>query len=146
MAEASRGGSIVGTIPLCIQSDIVSLPGCSGLDLALLQNPVIGPFLVHWKGGTFLGPKDRDQIGVGTKELFRQWERLKEKDYVLYRCIYAPGGCKVVFQLVLPQCLQQKVLSSLHENHGHQVMECTLHLEQSHCYWLCMAKDIEVVF
>ncbi len=86
LAEASRGGSIVGTIPLCIQSDIVSLPGCSGLDLALLQNPVIGPFLVHWKGGTFLGPKDRDKIGVGTKELFRQWERLKEK--IMY-CIAA---------------------------------------------------------
>ncbi len=72
MAEASREGSIVGTIPLCIQSDIVSLPGCSGLDLALLQkqDPVIGPFLVHWKGGTFPGPKDRAKIGVGTKELF----------------------------------------------------------------------------
>lgn len=53
LAEAPRGGSIVGSIPLCVQSDIVTLPGCSGVDLALLQkqDPVIGPFLVHWKEG-----------------------------------------------------------------------------------------------
>ncbi len=145
LPEASRGGSIVGSIPLCVQSDIVTLPGCSGVDLALLQkqDPVIGPFLVHWKEGQFPGPKDRAKFGVGTKELVRQWERLKEKDAVLYRCIYAPDWGKEIFQLVLPQCLQRNVLSSLHDNHGHQGVERTLHLVRSRCYWPCMAKDIE---
>ncbi len=145
LPEASRGGSIVGSIPLCVQSDIVTLPGCSGVDLALLQkqDPVIGPFLVHWKEGQFPGPKDQAKFGVGTKELVRQWERLKEKDAVLYRCIFAPDGGKEIFQLVLPQCLQRNVLSSLHDNHGHQGVERTLHLVRSRCYWPCMAKDIE---
>lgn len=60
LVEASRGGSTVGSIPLCVQSETITLPGCSEVDLALLQkqDPVIGPFLIHWKEGKFLGPKD----------------------------------------------------------------------------------------
>lgn len=53
---------------------------------------------------------------------------------MLYRCIYAPDGGKEVFQLVLPQCLQQNVLSSLHDNHGHQGVERTLQLVIGHVW------------
>lgn len=130
---------------LCIQSDISVLPGCSKENLATLQeqDPVIGPFLEYWRKATPPGSRERERFGPGTKELARQWGRLREEEKVLYRSFNSPDGGRETYQPVLPQCLQKDVLTHLHDNHGHQGVERTLQLVRSRCYWPNMYRDVE---
>lgn len=60
-----------------------------------------------------------------------------------YRLIQALGSGPEVFQLLLPQCLQEEVLRSVHDNQGHQGTERILHLLRSRCFWPKMAQDVE---
>lgn len=59
--------------------------------------------------------------------LLKQWLLLQEKDGLLYRVIEDDhvGTCQ---QLLLPQCLKEKVLKSVHDQMGHQGIERTLSL------------------
>ncbi|KAI4905570.1 hypothetical protein NFI96_009239, partial [Prochilodus magdalenae] len=52
--------------------------------------------------------------------LLRQWDRLVEKNGLLYRRIWWPDGHEEVLQLVLPALLKEDVLRQLHQEHGHQ--------------------------
>lgn len=72
-----------------IQMEKSALPGCSQVDLVALQkqDPVIGPFLRHWKVGRAPEPKERNILSKGTKELIHQWGQIKESDSVVYRRI-----------------------------------------------------------
>ncbi|XP_028298451.1 uncharacterized protein LOC114460741 [Gouania willdenowi] len=128
-----------------IQSDISVLPGCSKESLAKLQeqDPVIGPFLACWRKARPPDPRERERFSKGTRELARQWGRLKEDGKVLYRSFSSPDGGRANYQLVLPQCLMENVLTQLHDNHGHQGVERTLQLVHSRCYWPNMYKDVE---
>lgn len=125
--------------------EVAVLPGCSRADLIVLQkkDPVIGPFLKFWREKKLPGPTEREGLGEGSKELARQWGRLEEKGSILYRRIYAPDGGRESCQLLLPQCLQKNVLSSVHDDHGHQGVERTLQLLRSRCYWPKMSRDVE---
>ena len=46
-------------------------------------------------------------------------------------------------QLVFPQTLKEKILTSLHDDMGHQGFERTLHLIRDRCYWPSMNSDVE---
>ena len=70
-------------------------------------------------------PEERGQLLVKCKELAWKRERLVERG-VLYRLTYPPGGGSEIFQLVLPQRLQEDVLRNIHDGHGHQGRERTL--------------------
>uniref|UniRef100_A0A8C6SV87 Gypsy retrotransposon integrase-like protein 1 n=1 Tax=Neogobius melanostomus TaxID=47308 RepID=A0A8C6SV87_9GOBI len=54
-----------------------------------------------------------------------------------------PQSGREVQQLVLPQCLQERVLRSLHDEHGHQGVERTVQLVRSRYYWPNMYNDVE---
>lgn len=128
-----------------VQAEISVLPGCSFSDLCRLQkqDPVIGPFLKYWEVARLPDSKERDGLGKGSRELVRQWGRMKQRESVLYRCTHTPDGGREVDQLVLPQCLQSRVLRLLHDEHGHQGVERTLQLVRSRYYWPHMYVDIE---
>lgn len=79
----------------------------------------------------------------GVKKLVQQWARIKSRDGILYRQIQIPGEGQVLFQLLLPQCLQSEVLKSLHDDHGHQGIERTKSLVRQKCFWPFMGNDIE---
>lgn len=49
----------------------------------------------------------------------------------------------MVHQLLLPKVLQTEVLTSLHDNHGHQGAERTTALVRERCYWPNMHADID---
>ena len=130
---------------MCTQADISVLPGCSKENIATLQEqyPVIGPFLACWRRASPPNSKERERFGQGTKELARQWGRLREEEKVLYCRFNSPDGGKETCQIVLPQCLPKDVVTQLHDNHGHQGVERTLQLVRSHCYWPNMYRDVE---
>lgn len=124
---------------------VTAMPGFSRQELSSLQNrdPTVGPVWKYWREGRMPGPKEREKLSMDTKELVRQWGRLVEKEGVLYRTIYPPGGGEEVFQLLLPQCLRERVLQSVHDDHGHQGVDRTLQLTRHRSYWPGMSKDVE---
>ena len=46
-------------------------------------------------------------------------------------------------QLVLPQWYHRKILTALHDNMGHQGMDCTIELLKERVYWPSMVKDAQ---
>lgn len=62
---------------------------------------------------------------------------------MLYCRIFRPNGGEECFQLVLPSVLKEKVLTQLHQDHGHQGIERTTELVRQRCYWPGMSADIK---
>ena len=124
---------------------IEALPTRQKADLKALQasDPVIGPFLHYWRSGRMPSKEERSKAGVEFRHLVGQWAKIREKEQVLYRRIIQPGEGREVLQLVLPLCLREEVLNSLHDNHGHQGAERTTSLVRERCYWPRMWHDIE---
>ena len=56
-----------------------------------------------------------------------------DEDGVLYRVVHRHG--REIRQLVLPSVLKNRVLSSLHDECGHQGVERTFELVRSRCFW-----------
>ena len=114
-------------------------------DLQALQatDPVIKPFLTYWRRGRPPNKVERTRESDQVLELARQWRRIREKDNVLYREVQMPPGRKAVHQLLLPKALHTEVLTSLHDNHGHQGAERTTALVRERCYWPKMRLDID---
>lgn len=86
--------------------------------------------------------QERQTLPLPVRSLLKQWPRLKEKDELLYREIEDAhlGKCH---QLLLPACLKEKVLSSVHDQMGHQGIERTLGLLRQRCFWGGMHEDVE---
>ena len=125
--------------------EVVALPGRTPQDLRLLQqsDPVIGPVQKYYQEGQQPGAGERELLSRSSRALLRQWDRLTEQEGVLYRVIHTPGGGPETVQLLLPQCLQEEVLRSIHDGQGHQGTERTLQLLRSRCFWPSMTKDTE---
>eukprot|EP00064_Thunnus_orientalis_P024519 superscaffoldBa00010639_g24814 len=66
------------------------------------------------------------------------WDHLVEKDGVLYHQVFRPDGAEAVLQLLLPA----KVLTQVHQEHGHQGVERTLELLWPQCYWPGMSSEV----
>ncbi|KAL2095549.1 hypothetical protein ACEWY4_007697 [Coilia grayii] len=71
------------------------------------------------------------------------WDRLVEREGLMYCLIQASGNGPEVLQLLLPQCLQEEVLRSVHDDQGHQKVERTLQLLRARSFWPNMARDVE---
>jgi len=72
--------------------------------------------------------------------LLGEWKRITEEDGILYRVVQVNG--QEIKQLILPGSLKSKVLSSVHDDLGHQAVEKTTVLTRSRCYWPGMASEI----
>ncbi|KAL7851957.1 hypothetical protein SRHO_G00177420 [Serrasalmus rhombeus] len=135
-----QGGATKVTV-----STVDAVPLRPKADLQRLQSadPVIGPFLQYWQRHEPPTAVERTQESKEVLELVRQWSKLRECDGVLYRLTRTPDGVEECWQLVLPECLQNEVLTALHDNHGHQGAERTASLVRRRCFWPHMWKKIE---
>ena len=77
------------------------------------------------------------------RELMSQWNRLQEREGVLYRAVYLPPSRNITHQLLVPMALRSEVLEQLHDKHGHQGSERTLALIQQRGYWPKMRASID---
>lgn len=123
----------IGVLPSRPTSELITLQG---------SDPVLRDFLLYWKQGK---PPSKEQKGTLTADvqcLLRQWDRILESNGLLYRKVTAPHG-EPYLQLLLPVCLRQEVLNSLHDQHGHQGVRRTTDLVRQRCYWPGMGAEIE---
>lgn len=73
--------------------------------------------------------------------LLRELNRLELHNEILYRARQEDGNKH--YQLVLPEDLQDFMLTSLHDDMGHMGIECTLDLVRARFYWPRMSSDVE---
>lgn len=111
-----------------VQSPIVALPEYTPADLCVLQqaDPVIKEALVFWWRGNRPNGEEQKAVSQPALALLHQWDRLMERDGVLYRQAFRPDGLEAVCQLILPASLREEVLTKVHQDHGHQGVERTL--------------------
>ena len=74
--------------------------------------------------------------------LLKQWDRITDRDGVLYRRITMPNGDNEQ-RLLLPECLRETVLTGLHNDAGHQALERTEALIRARCYWPRMSSYLD---
>ena len=74
-------------------------------------------------------------------KLALQWDRLILKQGVLHR-LYIFNEIEY-HQLVLPQQYHRKILTALHNNMGHQGIDCTIDLLRERVYWPSIVKDVQ---
>lgn len=89
-----------------------------------------------YSGGEMIAPQDGFV-------LLKQWEPLVEKEGVLHHRVHCPDEKEEILQLILPSVLKQDILTQLHQEHGHQDVECTMELVRQCCFWLGMISDIK---
>ncbi|KAL2085064.1 hypothetical protein ACEWY4_020582 [Coilia grayii] len=125
--------------------EVTALPGRTPQDLQYLQeaDPVIGPICRYHQKGEWPCAGERELLPQASRVLLREWDRLVEREGLMYRLIQASSNGPEVLQLLLPQCLQEEVLRSVHDDQGHQKVERTLQLLQARCFWPNMARDVE---
>ena len=126
------------------QLQIGALPSRTTAELVTLQSadPVLKVFLPFWRAGRPPSKDQRSQLPEDVRCLLRQWDRLMEKDGLLYRQISAPQG-GLLTQFLLPACLHQELFNCIHDQHGHQGVRRTTDLARQRCYWPGMGTDIE---
>ncbi|XP_073710120.1 retrovirus-related Pol polyprotein from transposon 412 [Misgurnus anguillicaudatus] len=130
--------------PLVTQAMVTTLPSHSVTDLSTLQaeDPVIGKILGLWRTGKRPAYSERQLLSKAALILLRQWDRLVERQGLLYRRMLRSDGGEEILQLVLPAALQREVLTGLHQDHGHQGVERTTELVRQRCYWPGMSADV----
>ncbi|KAI3358861.1 hypothetical protein L3Q82_015251 [Scortum barcoo] len=127
------------------QSLVSILPSHSAFDLSSLQenDPLLRDVLVFWQRKAPPTSVERQQLPRPVMAILRQWDRLVEKDGVLFRRAFRSDGGEEFLQLLLPAVLKQETLKQLHQDHGHQGIERTTKLVQQRCYWPGMSSDIK---
>ncbi|XP_049909748.1 retrovirus-related Pol polyprotein from transposon 412 [Epinephelus moara] len=127
-----------------MQASISVMPQYTTTELRASQqaDPVIQELFGLWKQKRRPSREVRAQLSQSTLVLLRQWDRLVEKDGILYRKVLYPDGAEAVFQLLLPSVLTNEVLTQVHQEHGHQGVERTLAFLRSRCYWPGMSSDV----
>ncbi|KAL6462534.1 hypothetical protein MHYP_G00289560 [Metynnis hypsauchen] len=110
-----------------------AFPSRTPADLKQLQEADlgIGAFLPFWREQRLPSRVVQEGLPARTQGLLRQWERIVAVDGLLHRRIFKPEGGEEVFQLLLPESLQEEVLHQLHDNFGHQGVERTTGLRSS---------------
>lgn len=87
-------------------------------------------------------PQERRGETRDAVTLLNQWDKVEEENGLLYRVIQDPH-CGQGKQLILPQKLKEKVLTSLNDGMGHEGSERTLHLIRDRCYRPGIHSDVQ---
>ena len=133
------------TVPTeVIQDNTPTLPGYSKAELQRFQeaDSVLGVLKGFWNKQRKPTYQEKRDLTKPVHLLLKQWSRLQERDGLLYRVIEDThtGTCH---QLLLPDCLKEQVLRSVHDQMGHQGIERTLGLLRQRCFWVGMHVDVE---
>ncbi|KAI2654721.1 Retrovirus-related Pol polyprotein from transposon 17.6 [Labeo rohita] len=135
-----------GLSPQVAEASMVdAVPARNRANLKALQaaDPCIKVFLQFWVQGQPPTVAELKEMPREVQQLVKQWPRVREMDGILYRLVQIPPSRELVWQLLLPKKLQGEVLTNLHDNHGHQGVECTTALIRQRCYWPNMWQDIK---
>ena len=84
----------------------------------------------------------RGETRDAVKHLVNQWDKVEEENGLLYRVIQ-DSHCGQGKQLILPQKLKEKVLTSLHDGMGHEGSGRTLNLIRDRCYRPGIHSDVQ---
>lgn len=120
------------------------LPSYSKQDLIKLQqnDPDIKEFYKYWHKRQKQTSQEREELTANARTLMKQWDKMILQDRLLYR-ISHDGNQKELKWLVLPASLKDKVLTSVHDEIGHQGLKRTIQLTRTRCYWPAMYADTE---
>ncbi len=86
--------------------------------------------------------REKANMSSRTLTLFKQWDKLKIKDGILYRVTQDPHSKQKRYQLVLPSSLKDQTLKGVHDLAGHQGQARTIHLARQWFFWPGMWKDV----
>ena len=119
--------------------------GHSWEELQQLQSddPVVGPIARAAKCNARPNKNQLHEMTPDLKRLASQWDRLKVRHGVLFRCICDPRDGEEVHQLVLPESLRKHVFSMEHEHGGHFSRKGTLARMTRSFYWPSMSRDVQ---
>lgn len=133
------------TSQTCVAQAVMVSPWEAGANLAVLhaEDPLIWDFRFFWDRQQQPNKDKRKKASPMLLKLLKQWDRVTEKDGILFQMVESPEGGPAWNQLLLPQKLQGDVLLSLHDNHGHQGVKWTTDLIRRRCYWPGMNNAIE---
>lgn len=125
-------------------SSAETFPTYSNCDLKDMQlnDRVISKCVEFVKSKTVPKPSFLKKQGKRTQVLLRQLKHMDFIDGVVHRKINDPKLGDLT-QLLLPECLKDIVLESLHDQNGHQGIERTFNLIRQRCYWPKMFMDIK---
>ena len=101
-------------------------------------DPAIGP-LFPYVAQQLL--PDRQQVPSPTWPLLRELHRLRIKYGAMHRCVKT-NDCEIK-QILLPACLRNEALQSLHNHMGHMGRDKTTSLCKERFYWPSMSSDID---
>ena len=112
------------------------VPSWHSKQLARLQNVDVGiKHLIYYRTiGRKPSPREKKAETSGAKKLLNQWDRIIEKEGVLY-CSNADNHGNKRLQLLLPNSLRDEFLKGVHDECGHQGSERTEQLVRERCWW-----------
>uniref|UniRef100_H3AME9 Gypsy retrotransposon integrase-like protein 1 n=1 Tax=Latimeria chalumnae TaxID=7897 RepID=H3AME9_LATCH len=84
-------------------------------------------------------PKESKEV----QKLLNQWPKFSILQGVLYQAILDPQDSEKMWQLVVPQVLQEETFRAKHDHARHFIWKCTLDTMQQCYYWPTMAKDVK---
>lgn len=154
-SEMATGFLPGSTVPLSLQqavgplvatqSLVSAFPGRTLSEIRALQeaDPCLKEFQVFWRQQARPTQNERRLLSKTAVVLLQQWDRLVEREGVLYRRVFRPDGGEEFLQLLLPAALREQTLEMLHQEHGHQGIERTSDLVRQRCYWPRMFTDIK---
>ncbi|KAL1007184.1 hypothetical protein UPYG_G00083180 [Umbra pygmaea] len=126
------------------QGNTPTLAGYTKAELRTFQDkdPTLKIFRRFWDQERAPSGRERRGLPKPVLSLLKHWNYTQKKDGLLYRVVSDPkhGECD---QLLLPACLREQVLKSVHDSMGHQGIERTLNLLRSRCFWVGMYEDVE---
>ncbi len=131
--------------PVAHQGAIQALPQHFPADIGELQrvDSVTQEVLGFWHQKRYPTSDERKQLSPQGLVLLQQWGRLLEQAGVMYCQVARSDGGEPVLQVLLPAALKDKVLTEVHQNHGHQGVGRTLELLRQRCYWPGMSADVK---
>ena len=123
---------------------VFTFPTIPAEDMAQMQraDPAISAFLEHWNTGLKPLRRAMDKEDKGARKLLSLWDHISERGGLLFREATIHG--EQVHQLLLPAALKTKVMEALHDQAGHQMLQRTLALAETRCFWPGMRDDIEL--
>ncbi|KAL0151937.1 hypothetical protein M9458_052744 [Cirrhinus mrigala] len=127
-----------------LQGNTHTLPGYTREQLVEFKknDPVLKEFRRFWDKKKRPVHQEIKSLSKSAKCLLKQWRFIREHNGLLYRVVDHSSE-KSCWQLLLPVCLKEQVLQSVHDNMGHQGIEQTVGLLKQRCFWSGMHDDVE---
>lgn len=121
-----------------------TFPGYTREELCHFQetDPSLSVLKRFWQAKRKPSVREKRGLPRQVQSLLKQWGKIKECEGLLYRVVddASLGECQ---QMLIPACLVEQVLQSVHDNMGHQGIERTLGLLKPRCYWPGMHDAVE---